>query len=188
MKKINETHNAEDRIDIALLEHSTNFLIGEINEENIAKIIKWVVYENLDPRPQAKVLTLYINSPGGDLYQALALIDVMRNSRYPIRTIGTGLIMSAAFLIFACGTQGKRHIMRNTGIMCHQFSESSEGKYHDIKAAMKESEYLNNRMYQILKDATGLDGRIIKNKLLPPTDAYFTAEELIDLKIADKII
>jgi ATP-dependent Clp protease protease subunit len=188
VKKIDETHNAEDRIDIALLEQSTNFLTGEINEENIAKIIKWVVYENLDARAQTKILTLYVNSPGGDLYQAFALIDVMRNSRHPIRTIGTGLIMSAAFLIFACGSPGKRHIMRNTGIMCHQFSETSEGKFHDIKAAMRESENLNSRMYQILKDATGLDGRVVKNKLLPPTDAYFTADELIALNVADKII
>jgi ATP-dependent protease ClpP protease subunit len=72
--------------------------------------------------------------------------------------------------------------------MCHQFSDAQEGKYHDIKAAMKESEYTSQRMYNVLKDATGLDGRIIKNKLLPPTDAYFTPEELIDLGVADKIV
>jgi ATP-dependent Clp protease protease subunit len=187
VKKIDEVHTAEDRIDLRLLEHSTNFLFGEIEEEVIQRIIKWIVYENVERRDH-KILTLYINSYGGDLYGALALIDIMRNSKVPIRTIALGEVMSAGFLIFAAGTKGERWIMRNTAAMCHQFSDTQEGKYHDIKAAMKESEYTNQRMYNVLKDATGLDGRIIKNKLLPPTDAYFTPEELVDLNVADKIV
>ena len=77
-KKIEE-FNAEDRIDIKLLENSVFFLTGEIAEENIANCIKWLTYENLDTKAE-KVLTLYVNSTGGDLYQALALIDMMTTS------------------------------------------------------------------------------------------------------------
>jgi ATP-dependent Clp protease protease subunit len=186
VKKADE-FNASDRIDIKLLENSIHFLTGEITEENINECIKWIVFENLDKAKQ-KTLTLYVNSTGGDLYQAFALIDVMNSSNHPIRTIGVGSIMSAAFLIFASGTQGERYIAGNTGIMCHQFSDSQEGKYHDIKAQAKENELCNGRMVEILKAATGLPTTKIKAKLLPASDVYMTADELIQYKVADQVL
>lgn len=186
MKKFDD-FNAADRIDIKLLESSTHFLLGEISEENVNECIKWIVYENLTPK-QDKILTVYINSQGGDLYETFGLIDIMRNSRIPIRTIGYGSVMSAAFLILAAGTKGERYIAPNTGIMCHQLSATEEvGKYHDIKATRKETDRLNKVMYDILKEATELDGRIIKTKLLPAHDVYMTAEEMIEFGAADHI-
>ena len=186
VKKADE-FNAVDRIDIKLLENSIHFLTGEITEENINNCIKWIVFENLD-KAKTKTLTLYVNSTGGDLYQAFALIDVMNSSNHAIRTIGVGSIMSAAFLIFASGTQGERYIASNTGIMCHQFSDSQEGKYHDIKAQAKENELCNGRMVDILKSATGLPTARVKAKLLPASDVYMTAQELIDYSVADHLL
>jgi ATP-dependent protease ClpP protease subunit len=113
----------------------------------------------------------------------------MNNSIMPIRTIGYGSIMSAGFLIMASGTQGQRYLAQNTGAMCHQFSgDEGSGKYHDLKAARKENERLNQAMYDILKNTTGLDGRVIKNKLLSPTDLYMSAEEMIEFGAADHIL
>ena len=182
--------SAEDRIELRFLSNHTHFLTGDISEENIKKTIQWIVYENLDDKKenQDKVLTLYVNSTGGELYQAFALIDIMNRSKYPISTIGVGSIMSSGFLIFASGTKGLRYITPNTGIMCHQFTDSMENKYHDIKAAMKETEYMNSRMLQVLRNVSGLDIRTVKSKLLGSSDAYFTAQELIDLNIADHIL
>lgn len=178
--------NAEDRIDIKLLENSIHFLIGEIDEENIQKCIKWITYESLDHRD--KVLTLYINSTGGSLYDSFALIDIMKNSTHPIRTIGIGSVMSAAFLIFAAGTAGQRYAAKNTSFMCHQFSESMDNKYHDLKATMRENDLCNDRMIAVLKDATGMAPSVIKKKLLPASDVYLTAEEVLELGIADQIL
>lgn len=186
VKKIDD-FNAADRISVTLLENNVFFLTGEIDEDNINDCIRWIVYENLDQR-SSKILTIYINSTGGDLYQALGLIDIMRTSVHPIRTIGVGTVMSAAFLIFASGSQGERYLAPNTGVMCHQFSESTEGKYHDIKAAVKESDSLNSRMLEILKDATGLPASKVKSKLLPASDVYMTAQEAIDLNVADQLL
>jgi ATP-dependent Clp protease protease subunit len=186
VKKIDE-FNAQDRINIKLLDNGIHFLLGEIDDANISEAIKWIVYENLDKK-QEKVLTLYINSSGGDLYQAFALIDVMRVSTHKIRTIGMGNIMSAAFLIFASGENGERHIAPNTGIMCHQFTDGMDAKYHDIKATRKETDRLNDAMYDLLKETTGLDGRTIKSKLLPAHDVYMTASEMIDFGAADHIL
>lgn len=185
-RKIDE-FNAKDRIDVKLLDNHIHFLVGEITEETVNECLRWIVYENLDTRTN-KTLTLYINSSGGDLYQAFALIDLMRTSEHKIRTIATGSVMSAAFLIFASGEQGERYIAQNTGIMCHQFSESTEGKYHDIRAALKESENANAKMVEILRAATGLTVAKVKSKLLPASDVYLTAEDLVELKVADHIL
>jgi len=185
LKKIDE-FNASDRIGVKLLDNSVHFLTGEITDENVNECIKWIVYENLDAKE--KVLTLYVNSSGGDLYQAFALIDIMRSSKHVVRTVGIGNIMSAAFLIFASGDQGERHIAANTGIMCHQFSGGTDAKFHDLKAEMKENELLNKKMVDILKNATGLAPSRIKTKLLPASDVYLTAQEAIDLGIADHLL
>jgi ATP-dependent protease ClpP protease subunit len=72
--------------------------------------------------------------------------------------------------------------------MCHQFSDSQEGKYHDIKAQVKESELCNARMVEILKAATGLPTAKVKAKLLPASDVYLTAQELVEYGVADFIL
>ena len=185
MKKF-EDFTAEDKIDVKLLENHTHFLVGEIEEENVDKCIKWITYENIESKE--KTLTLYINSTGGDLYQGFALIDVMQSSDHPIRVIGIGAVMSAAFLIFASGTKGERYAAKNTSFMCHQFTSGTDAKYHDLKAEMKESESLNTKMVNILKDATGMAPSVVKRKLLPASDVYLTAEEVVEMGVADYIL
>jgi len=190
-------YSVSEKIGLTLLNSSVHFLTGIIHEQNIEQTIRWIVYENLitplpeevkDQEGNPKVLTLYINSPGGSLNDSLALIDVMRSSRVPIRTIGMGQIASAAFLIFSAGAKGQRYIYKNTSIMSHQFSGEIFGKHHDIKAHIKEFELSNNRMMSVLQETTGLDIRTIKNKLLPPTDVWLTPEELIKFHVADQLI
>ena len=188
MSKRLDDFNAQDRQGIKFQDAGVHFLIGEITEDNVNEAVKWLTYENIDPKPD-RALTLYVNSQGGDLYEAFGLIDMMRNSQIPVRTIGYGSVMSAAFLILASGTPGERYVTKNCGIMCHQLSCLEEaGKYHDIKATRKETDRLNQSMYNILKEATGLDGRTIKNKLLPAHDVYMTAEEIIAYGAADHIL
>lgn len=176
----------EDRIEGRLLDNSIHFLYGTIEDNNVAAAIKWITYENLDPRE--RVLTLYINSPGGDLYQAFALIDVIKASTIPIRTIAIGQAMSAAFLIFISGTRGYRLVGPNTGLMCHEYSDTPAGKHHDLKAQIAEGEQCNKRMFQIIQDATDLPPAKIRSNLLRESDVFLTAEQAIDLKIADRII
>lgn len=185
VKKL-EGFNASDKIGVKLLDNSVHFLVGEICESNINETIKWIVYENFDRR--SDILTLYVNSTGGDLYHAFALIDIMKSSKVPIRTIGIGAIMSAAFLIFASGHKGERYIGSNTGVMCHQFSGGTEGKYHDIKAEIKEADFNNNKMIDILKEATGLTAAKIKSKLLPESNVYLSVNEIVELGVADHIL
>ena len=73
--------SALEKIGLGLLNSHVHFLTGEIEEENIENAIKWIVYENLICGNSPKTLTMYINSNGGDLNSAFALIDVMNCNR-----------------------------------------------------------------------------------------------------------
>ena len=177
--------NAEDRINVRLLENNIFYLFGEIDEDNIAECVKWILFENSDPKE--KTLTLYINSTGGDLYSAFALIDVMRNSQHPVRTIAIGSAMSAAFLIFAAGHKGERYASRNTSFMCHQYSDNIFGKHHDIKASIKDGDLMNSKMVNLLVENSNLTASKVRAKLLNASDVYLTASELLKLGLADHI-
>jgi len=185
--------SAYDLIGLGLLKNHIHVLNGEIDEDNIEEAIKWIVFENI-PAPAGarddkdKELILYINSTGGSLCDAFALIDIMRSSRYPIRTIGMGNVMSAAFMIFIAGAKGHRYLGKNTSILCHQFSGDTEGKYHDLKASLRENENINNRMVQLIEECTDLSTKVIKTKLLPPSDVWLTVDEAVELGIADYIL
>ena len=90
-------------------------------------------------------------------------------------------------IIFAAGTKGQRLISETASVMCHQYSDGFSGKYHDIKAIAKENELANQRMVNLLKEFTGLETRTIKSKLLPPSDVWFTTDELLELGVADGV-
>ena len=72
--------------------------------------------------------------------------------------------------------------------MCHQYSDTYEGKHHDLKSFTKEAELTNQRMLKILQDASGLSAREVKSKLLSPSDVWMNADELVKLGIADHIL
>lgn len=176
-----------DMIGQGLLGHHTHFLTGEIGYENISRAIQWIVFEHTNAeRPDH--LTLYINSGGGDLYNAFALVDIMMASAIPIHTVGIGNIMSAAALIFACGEAGHRYVAQHTGIMMHEFYSDMEGKEHELKASMIELGYCRARVNNLLTKRCGITEKKIKDKLLQPSDAWLTAEEAIKYKLADGIL
>lgn len=176
---------SEDRISNFLLDKHTHLLNGDIDHESIEKVLRWIIHENLSD--EEKVLTIYINSQGGDLGDAFALIDMMRSSKHPIRTIGIGNVMSSAFLIFASGTKGERYIGKNTSILCHQYSDEMQAKHHDLRAQIIEGDRINERMILLIEEQTGLTKRVIKSKLLKETDVWLSAEELVEYGVADHI-
>jgi ATP-dependent Clp protease protease subunit len=180
--------DAEDIINLGLLKEHTHIITGDINDETVDKAIRWLLYENATNDNPAKMLTLYINSTGGSLTDAFALIDIIKSSKFVVRTIGIGNVMSSAFLIFSAGDKGHRYVSKNTSGMCHQFTDSMDSKYHDIKSAMKESESLNERMIRVLVETTGLPRAKVRTKLLGPSDVYLSAEEMVEFGVADHIL
>ena len=186
MKKY-EQYTADDRVEATLFDNDIHYLNGELDHENIARAIKWIISANIHKKPKRK-LTLYVNTVGGDLYETFGLIDIMKDSYHSIATVGVGAVMCAGFLIFASGKHGERYIGKNTGIMNHQHSDTMESKMHDMKAQMKENNNCELRCMQILRDATGFSLSDVRKKFNNPSDQYFTAKQLVDLKVADHIL
>lgn len=180
-------------VQLGLLNSHTHFLVGEINYENVSRAVQWIIYENKQTEPieekgQPKSLILYINSSGGDLYNAFALIDMMDVSKYPVYTVGIGNIMSAGALIFACGAKGHRYLAKHTGIMMHQFSSDMDGKEHELQAAMLELKFCRSRINDLLINHCQISEKFIREKLLQQSDAWLTAEDAVKYKLADRIL
>tara|TARA_B100001057_G_scaffold383067_1_gene389195 strand:- start:573 stop:1133 length:561 start_codon:yes stop_codon:yes gene_type:complete len=186
MKKYDH-YTVSDKVDAHLHDNDIHYLTGDIANENITEAIKWILSANLNKKPK-RTLKLYINSYGGDLYEAFALIDIMKNSYHHVSTIGIGAVMSAGLLVFACGKQGERYIAKNTGIMNHQHSDTMESKMHDMRSQMKENNNCEMRCLNLLREATGMSLADVRKKLNTPSDQYFTAKQMIDNKLADHIL
>jgi ATP-dependent Clp protease, protease subunit len=170
-----------------LNDHGMMVLMGEIEADSVKPVIEWILHENYVKKKKLKELLLMICSEGGDLSVAFALIDVMRSSKIPIKTVGLGQIASCGLLIFLAGATGRRVLTANTSVMSHQFSWGSEGKAHELFATIKEFELVQQRMVNLYKETTGLDEETIKTVLLPAQDVYLSAKEALSYGICDHI-
>lgn len=165
------------------------YLLNEqIDAYSTGELIRYIVERNVNLEGQNTEIKLIINSNGGDLTSAFALIDVMKGSKIPISTFGLGTIASAALNIFLAGTKGRRFITPNTSILSHQYSWGNVGKEHELYALNKELQLTTTRMVNHYKKCTGMSEKDIKNILLPPHDVWLSAEEAIKYGIADKIV
>ena len=163
MTKINDPVSLED--------HNIYLFMDDFNNEKIRPVIDFILRKNMMPvgkRP--KYLQLIINSPGGEMPSAFALIDVMKGSAIPIHTLGLGQISSCGILTFMAGTKGHRIITPNTTILSHQYSWGSVGKEHELLARVKEFDLTSQRMLNLYKSCTGLPEKKIRELLLPPED------------------
>lgn len=161
-------------------------LFSEINSDLAQQVVEWILGHNYSEEPP-EILTMIINSPGGDLSAAWAIIDVMRGSHIPIRTIGLGQIASAGLLVFISGDNGARFITDNTSIMSHQYLWGTVGKHHELIAAQTEFSNVQKRLIDHFKKTTGLKEDEINKYLMPPHDVYLTAKEAHKLGLCDHI-
>ena len=161
-------------------------LMREIDYDICREAMQWIIEMNFSEEPP-EALNLIICSPGGLLCPAFALVDIMRGSSIPVRTIGLGEIQSAGLMIFMAGTKGHRILTKNTSIMSHQYSSGTVGKQHELIASTKDFELIGERLLSHYKKCTGLSEKDIRKLLLPPTDVYLTAEEALKYGICDAV-
>ena len=170
-------------------ENGYYYMAENFTAETTKPIITWIIEnKHMSDQKRRKELTLIINSPGGEVHSAFALIDTMKGSAIPIRTIGIGMIASCGILTFMAGTKGRRVITPNTSILSHQYSWGSTGKEHELFARVREFELSTERMLEHYKKCTGLTEKKIREILLPPEDVWLSAEEAVKYGIADKIV
>ena len=166
--------------------HAFYLMMGEINMESAKQAVEWIFEANFaDTKPD--MLNMIICSPGGDLNAAFAVIDTMRGSAIPIRTIGLGQIASAGLMIFLTGAKGQRILTPNTSILSHQYSWGAFGKEHELFATIKEYDLTTKKVVEHYKKTTGLAEKKIREVLLPPQDVWLSPTEAKRLKICDVV-
>lgn len=167
-------------------QHSFYLLMEGISLSSCKTVVEWIFEANFtEERPD--MLNLIITSPGGGLNAAFAVIDTMRGSAIPVRTIGLGQIASAGLMIFIAGDKGKRILTPNTSILSHQYTWGAFGKEHELFATVKEFDLTTKKMIAHYKRCTGLSEAKIREILLPPQDMWLSPQEAKKLGICDDI-
>lgn len=157
-------------------------LTGEIDEEMFVKIESALTQLESESK---KTVVIKINSSGGSVYDALAIVGRITQSSCNIVTEGYGCIMSAATLILACGD--KRHVSKYAWFMHHEASYDAEGKLSSHKALLIQQDREEKEWAKHMASFTGKEIDFWY-KTGQQIDAYFTPEELLNLGIADEII
>lgn len=183
---IEKTHNGERAFDIysRLLNERVIFLGEDVNEHTANLVVAQLLhlaYE--DPKKDIK---LYINSPGGSVYDGLAIYDTIQYIKPDVQTIGIGLQASMGAFLLSSGTKGKRVALPNSRIMIHQPSSGTQGKVTDQEITLRESIYLKQRLNEILSKNTGQD--ISKIEKDADRDYWMSAEEAKKYGLIDEVI
>lgn len=168
-----------DKVDI---KNRRIMLSGEVNQEMFQLVEAGISYlEGINTNK----ITLVINSGGGDVYEALAIVGRIKSSKCKVDTEGYGSIMSAATLIFASGH--KRKISRFAMFMSHEGSYELEGKHSEIVADIQQKEYEEKLWAQWMAEFSNCSSAYWRDVGVG-TDKYFSPDELVSYGVADKII
>ncbi|MDE6592774.1 MAG: ATP-dependent Clp protease proteolytic subunit [Oscillospiraceae bacterium] len=171
-------------IDDALLEESQIFLVGEINPETANELIKKLMY--IDKKDLGEV-TIYINSPGGEVMSGLAVYDYIKIMKSPVKTVCIGDAASMAAIIFLAGE--KREMLPHSRILIHDPSyghlDVSGKKPHEIQRGVDSLNKVRETLAEIISEKTGKSLDDIYE--ITAEDHYFTADEAIEFGLANNI-
>jgi ATP-dependent Clp protease protease subunit len=184
---IEQTSRGERAFDIysRLLNERIIFLGTPIDDQIANLIVAQLLHlESEDPD---KDISIYINSPGGDVYSGLAIYDTMQFIKPDVQTICVGIAMSMGALILAGGAKGKRMALPNAKILIHQvWTGGIGGQASDIERRANETIALKHRIEEILANHTGQDLEKIKHDT--DRDYFMTSQEAHDYGIIDRVI
>ncbi len=167
-----------------LLKDRIIFLGDAVTEHTANVIIAQLLFLHAeDPK---KDIQFFINSPGGSVYDALAIYDTMQYISNDIQTVGIGIQASAAAFLLSSGTKGKRVALPNATIMVHQPSSGTRGKVTDMEIDLKESLRIKHRLNEIMARNTGQTVKKIQEDM--ERDYWMNADEAKKYGVVDKIV
>ena len=181
---VEQTPRGERSYDIysRLLNDRIVFLGEEVTRDSANLVIAQLLHlESQDPD---KDISLYIDSPGGDVYAGLGIIDTMNFIKPDVSTICVGMAASMGAAILACGA--KRLALPNSMVLIHQPSSGVSGQQTDIQIVADETRWIRQRLNEILADATGQP--IEKINADTERDNYMRAAEACAYGLVDKVI
>lgn len=183
---IEQTPRGERSYDIysRLLNDRIIFLGEEINSVSANLVVAQLLH--LESQDTEKDISLYINSPGGEVYSGLAILDTMNFIKPQVSTICVGMAASMAAVLLSAGAKGKRFCLPHSKVMIHQPSGGAQGQQTEIEIVAEEIKKTRRELNQILSDASGQP--IEKVQADTERDNYLTASEALDYGLIDRIV
>ena len=177
-----ETLNLEDDF----LSKRKIFLVDAINADTSNEIIKQLMY--LECEDDKKEITLYINSPGGEVISGLAIYDYIQLMKAPVKTVCIGTAASMAGILFLSGK--KREMYEHTRVMLHDPSyangDISGKKSHEIKHELDKLDEVRQTIAEIVSQKTGRTLEEVYE--VTAEDTYFNVQEAIDFGICTGMV
>lgn len=167
-----------------LLKDRIIFLGDQVDEHTANLIVAQLLF--LDNQDSTKDIYLYINSPGGSVYDALAIFDTMQFVKADVQTVGIGVQASAAAFLLSSGAKGKRFILPNATVMIHQPSSGTRGKVTDQEIDLRESLRVKKLLESIMAGNTGQKVSQIHDDM--ERDRWMSSEEAKAYGIVDDVI
>ena len=183
---VEQTPRGERSYDIysRLLNDRIVFLGEEVTRDSANLVIAQLLHlESQDPD---KDISLYIDSPGGDVYAGLGILDTMNFIKPDVSTICVGMAASMAAVLLAAGAKGKRLALPNSMILIHQPSSGAQGQQTDIQIVADETKWIRQHLNEILADCTGQSVEQINADT--ERDHYMRALEARDYGLVDRVI
>ena len=182
-------------------------LIGDLDEERASEILYGMLsLQKTGTKEKAKnpedpecteTVTYFepyemiISTHGGSASDMFGIYDMMRKHQsdgFEIHTFGLGKVMSAGVLLMAAGTKGKRRIGANTRVMIHAVAGGSQGAIHNLETEMDEIRWIQEQYIDKLVEETAMSKKYLSNLLKKKVNVYLSAQEAIDLGIADEVV
>jgi ATP-dependent Clp protease protease subunit len=183
---IEQSSDGERAFDIysRLLKERIIFLGEDVNEHTANLVVAQLLHLAYDD--PKKDIKLYINSPGGSVYDGFAIYDTMQYISPDVQTIGIGVQASMGAFLLSSGAKGKRFILPNSRVMIHQPSSGTQGKISDQEISLREGIYLKQKLNEILAKNTGQ--KLSKIEKDTDRDFWMSSEEAAKYGLVDEVI
>ena len=156
----------------------------QVTSETANRIVAQLLF--LEAEDPEKDIFMYINSPGGSVYDGLGIFDTMQHVKPDINTVCVGLAASMGAFLLAAGTKGKRSSLRHSRIMIHQPLGGARGQASDIRIQADEILFLKERLNTELSERTGKDYDTIKEDT--DRDFYMSPNEAVEYGLIDLVL
>ena len=167
-----------------LLKERIIFLGTPINDQVGNVIVAQLIW--LDSQDPERLIRLYINSPGGQIYAGMAIYDTMQQLSAPVQTVAVGVTASFGTVLLAAGTPGQRFALPNATIHIHQPLGGTQGQATDIEIQAKEILRQREKINNILAEHTGQPLETIERDV--ERDFYLSADDALHYGLIDKVL
>ncbi len=183
---VEQTARGERSYDIysRLLKERIIFLTGPVDDAMASLVTAQLLF--LESENPTKVISFYINSPGGLVTAGLAIYDTMQYIRPPVSTLCIGQAVSMGSLLLASGESGQRFALPNSRIMIHQPSGGFQGQATDIEIHAREILSLRTRLNDIYVKHTGQPLDVVEKNM--ERDKFMTGEGAREFGLVDEVI